>query len=513
MELDLDQIIRIARRWGIWLVVLTILGVLSGALLSFTRPVEYASTTTLLLLPVSGAEPRFGTDVNEALQSQTETYRYWAGTAPFLSEVATQLGLDPATGVQQLRAVTSTVGSQAVPTIDVTVSSTDAARATLWANTIAQTLISYIGRQEAVATGAGGNWVTLTIAEPAALPTAPVSPSRPLWAVLGGVFGFLIAASLILLIDRLRSSLPAMARRPTALPVLSVIDAIRPQSGGDVLVDANGGTEAGRGVGQLRSAVQILTATQGIRTLAVGSLRPGEGKSTVAANLAVALAEAGDRVILVDANMVAPSLGETFGGRTGRGLTSLMADPNLDLAEVVTSTNWANLMFIPSGPRLEESAIDRAAFRRTIAGIVPHADLVIYETSTLIGTPDRIRLDGLADGMLLVVGGDRTRIEALRSISSEKGLSGGNVVGVVIDRGVGGALVPILGGPAPTGLTLVASLQNPPTAPPPEPAPRLQPSLATHAEANGMIRTQRAVPVADPDSATPSGSARPEATA
>ncbi len=512
MELDLDRVIRIVRRWGIWLVAFTVLGVLSGALLSFTRPVEYASTSTLLLSPVSGAEPRFGYDVNQALQSQTQIYQYYAGTTPFLSEVAAQLGLDPATGVQQLRTVTSTVGSQAVSTIAITVTDTDAERTTLWANTIAQQLISYIGRQEALTAGSGGTWVSLTNPEPALVPGAPVSPSRPLWGVLGGMFGFLVAASAILLIERLRATLPEINRRPAALPVLSVLDTIRSYSGG-LLVDLKGGSEAARGVNQLRSAVQILTATQGIRSLAIGSLRPGEGKSTVAANLAVALAEAGDRVILVDANLVAPQLGETFGGRTARGLTSLMADPNLDLADVVTSTNWANLMFIPAGPRVEDDAIDRAAFRRTIAGIVPHADLVIFEVAHLTGTPEPLRLGANADGMLLVVGGERTRIEALRGISREKAVARGNVVGVVIDRGAGSVLSPIPGGSSPSGLTLIAS--HPRLPAPPDAIPRLQPAIANQAEANGMVRTQRAVPVVEQDAASAPSStgSRPEATA
>ncbi len=498
MEFDLDRVIRIVRRWGIWLVVLTVLGVLSGALLSFTRPVEYAATSTLLLSPVGGTEPRFGYDVNQALQSQTQIYQYYAGTTPFLSEAAAQLGLDPATGVQQLQAVTSTVSSQAVSTLGITVTDTDAERTTLWANTIARQLIDYIGRQEAPTTGAGGNWVTLTNPEPATVPGAPVSPNRPLWGILGGVFGFLVAASAILLIERLRATMPAITRRPAALPVLSVLDSIRAQgSGGGLLVDLNAGSEAARGVNQLRSAVQILTATQGIRTLAISSLRPGEGKSTVAANLAVALAEAGDRVILVDANLVAPRLGETFGGRTARGLTSLMADPDLDLADVVTSTNWANLMFIPAGPRIEEGAIDRAAFRRTIAGIVPHADIVLFEVASLSGTPEPLRLGTYADGMLLVVGGERTRIEALRGISRDKAVTSGNVVGVVIDRGASSAPTAIPGGTAATGLTLVTSQQSPPAQI--DATPRPQTAPADHAEANGMVRTQRAVPVADPD--------------
>lgn len=520
MELDLDRVIRIVRRWGVWLTALALVGVLSGILLSFTRPVEYASTTTLLLSPLSQTSPIYGFDANTGLQSQAEIYRYRLGTTPFLSQVAAQLGLDPTTGIGEIQAATSTVASQAVPTIDITVTSTDAARTTLWANTIAQTFVTYIGTAELTETGGAGTWVSVSIPQPAAQPSAPVSPRRPLWAVLGGVFGFLIAASAILVIEHLRSARLDVNRRPAALPVLSVIDALRPRStGGKLLAEEPGNSDTARGIAQLRSAVQILTATQGIRTLAVGSLRPGEGKSTVVANLAVALAEAGDRVILVDANLVSPGLDETFGGRTSRGLTSLMADPNLDLADVVTSTNWANLMFIPAGPRVDEATIDRAAFRRTIAGIVPHADLVIFEAPTLVGTPDRLRFGTYADGLLLVVGGEQTRIEALRSISSDRAVSGGNVVGIVIDRGAGTVITPITPtpppvSPNPTGLTLVGSSPQPAPALP-EATPRLQPAMSTRTEASGMVRTQRAVPISEQEEASLSrpGPDRPEATA
>lgn len=518
MELDLTRVIRIVRRWGVWLLALTLVGVLSGALLSFTRPVEYASTTTLLLNPFSATDPIFGYDVNQALHSQAETYRYYLGTTPFLDKVAAQLGLDPATGVQQLQARTSTVTSQSVPTIDITVTSTDAAQTALWANTIAQTFVTYIGAVEQTATGTGGNWVTLTIPEPAAVPGAPVSPSRPMWAILGGIFGFLVAATAILVLEQLRSTLPSIRRNPAALPVLSVIDSFRPRiATSNLLIEPYGESEAARGINQLRSAVQILTATRGIRTLAISSLRGGEGKSTVAANLAVALAEAGDRVILVDANLVAPRLGETFGGQASRGLTSLMTDPNLDLADVVTSTNWPNLMFIPAGPRIDERSIDRMAFRRTIAGIVPHADLVIYEAPSVIGTPEAIRLGTYADGMLLVVGGERTRIEALRSISSEKGVSDGNIVGVVIDRGAGTSRPPVVPDPRPTlaarGLTLIGSPHSV-SAVATAAGPPSQPLIAGEEEAAGVVRTRRAVAVSEQEEASPAASPpRPEATA
>ena len=517
MELDLNRVIRIVRRWGVWLVILTIVGALSGGLLSFTRPVEYAATTTLLLIPTS---PSFGVDVNQGLQTQTETYRYYLGTTPFLSEVATQLGLDPVGGVTQLQAATTTVTSQSVPTIGITVTLPDSARTTLWANTIADTFVRYIGGVEQTASGGAGSWVSVTIPEPATVPGSPVSPSRPLWTVLGGLFGFLVAATVILVIEHLRSGRTVAGRHPAALPVLAVIEALPPRpGGGSLLLEDRNESDATRGVSQLRSAVQILTAAQGIRTLGISSLQQGEGKSTVAASLAVALAEAGDRVILVDANLIAPRLGDAFGSRAARGLTSLMADPDLDLAEVVTATAWANLMFIPAGPRYDDQGLNRAAFRRAIAGIVPHADLVIFETPPLQGTPDRLQFGQSADGLLLVVGSERTRIEALRAISSAKVTTDGNVVGVVIDQGAGTARVPLSpsppeSGPAPDGLIPVGPSS---LATPLEIAPRLQPVMSAHANANGngMVRTQRAVAIPEADGTRPAQERpdEPEATA
>lgn len=460
MEFDLERLIRIVRRWGIWLAILAVIGASAGLLVSSTRPVDYAATSTLLLSPTG---PTFGFDVNEGLQNKAETYRFLLGTEPFLTTVIDDLGLDPATGVGQLQGAMSLGTSQAVPTIGITITGTDPARTAAWANGIADGFLSYVQLIEFSNTGGTAPWVGVSIPEPATVPTAPVSPSRPLWGALGGILGLLLAATAILVIENLRSAAPAIGRRRAALPVLAVIDAIPRRGTADSLaIDPGGATESGRGIAQLRAAVQILTATQGIRSLAIGSLRPGEGKSTVAANLAIALAEAGDRVILIDANLAAPRLSSTFGGRAARGLTSLMADPDLDLAAVVTSTTWPNLMVIPAGPRGDDSLIDRNAFRRTLAGIVPHADLVIFETPTLIGTPERLRFSSHADGLLLVVGGDRTRIEALRSVTEEKVVADGNVVGVVVDRGVGGVVPLTAGVAAPAGLTLIPS--TPPVA-------------------------------------------------
>ncbi len=513
MEFDLARLLRLARRWGIWVVLLAVLGGVAGYGLSTTRPIEYSSTTTLLV----DANPEFyGVDVNNGLQAQTTNLNYLLGTEPFRQQAAATIGLDPTTGPDQLAAAMTTVASVSVPTVSITITGTDPEQTTAWANGVAQAFLGFLD-ERAASLGAESGWTSVSIADPAIGPGMAVSPNRTMWALLGAILAGLLAVTVVLAIEHLRASSPGQ-RRPGALPVLAVLDAIRPRTpGGAPLADVDSGTDAARGVVQLRSAVQVMTATQGMRTLAISSLRPGEGKSTVAANLAVALAQGGDRVILIDANLDAPHLGEIFGGGARAGLSSLMADPAMDLADAVSGTSWPNLMFIPAGPRQDEGRMDRAAFRRVLAGVVPHADLVIYEAPALSGQNDRLRLAGMADGALLVVGGERTRIEALRAIANEKVSAGTNVVGVVIDRGVGQAHVPTPMidplQPFQPALTLV-------TRPTPDrPVPVRAGSNGTaHAGANGrahangngngshsaesvngLVRTARAVPIADPD--------------
>ena len=520
MEFDLARLLRLARRWGIWVVLLTILGGVAGYGLATTRPVEYASSSTLLL---TANQSLFGSDVNSGLQNQVDTFRYEIQTEAIRAQAAADLGLSPETGASELAAATTVVSSLSPPRVIITVTGTDPDRTTRWANGIAETYVGYVAERDAALPPAETSWASLRVSEPAAGPGAVVAPSRPMWALLGTILAGLFAVTVVLAIEHLRAAAPGQ-RRPGALPVLAVLETFRPRTpGGAALAEPDAGTEAGRSLVQLRSAVQVLTATQGIRTLAVSSLRPGEGKSTVAANLAVALAQGGDRVILVDANIDSPHLGEFFGGGARAGLSSLMADPMMDLADAVSGTSWPNLMFIGAGPRQDAARLDRSAFRRVLSGIVPHADLVIYETPALTGRDDRLRLAGMADGTLLVVGGERTRIEALRAIASEKVADGTNVVGIVIDRGVGAASAPPRPAEEPfqPALTLVT---RPVADPTPASIPGTVPSSAlvgangTHGAPTGrtlstgnghgqsepiggLVRTARAVPLADLDPA------------
>ncbi|HEV2526996.1 MAG TPA: CpsD/CapB family tyrosine-protein kinase [Thermomicrobiales bacterium] len=538
MEFDLARLLRLARRWGIVVVLLAILGGVAGYALSTTRPVEYASSATLL---VTANQSLFGTDVNSGLQTQAETFRYEIQTESFLSEAADALGLPPVTGVADLRAATTVVSNLSPPRVVITVTGTDPDQTTRWVNGIAGTYVGYVAERDAALPPEESSWAGLRFSEPAIEPGAVVAPSRPMWVLLGAILAGLLAVTVVLAIEQLRAAGSGL-RRPGALPVLAVLETIRSRTrGGAPLVDVNSGTDAARGVVQLRSAVQVLTATQGMRTLAISSLRPGEGKSTVAANLAVALAQSGDRVILIDANLDAPHLGEIFGGGARAGLSSLMADPGMDLADAVSGTNWPNLMFIPAGPRQDASRLDRSAFRRVLSGIVPHADLVIYEAPALAEQSDRLRLAGMADGALLVVGGERTRIEALRAISNQKVANVTNVVGVVIDRGVGVVHDP---GPAPEpgtqfqpALTLITRKSAQATNGPASPDQPLTASqtaspangataesgtgsssgrasvggdgeVAAQAESTGgLVRTARAVPIGDPETAPSSQNA------
>src|SRR5262249_52266059 len=100
----------------------------------------------------------------------------------------------------------------------------------------------------------------------------------------------------------------------------------------------------------LRTNLHFINIESRFKTIVITSHRPGEGKSTTAANLAMVLAQSGDRVILVDTDLRRPTLHQIVGSSNSFGLTGLLLTDAADPVVALARTNIKNLLFLASGP-------------------------------------------------------------------------------------------------------------------------------------------------------------------
>ncbi|ORI93343.1 CpsD/CapB family tyrosine-protein kinase [Leuconostoc mesenteroides] len=168
----------------------------------------------------------------------------------------------------------------------------------------------------------------------------------------------------------------------------------------------------------LRTNIEFASVAKGeIKTLLISSALPSEGKSTVTANLAVAYAQQGKKVLLVDADLRRPTVAVTFGlNKNASGLTNYLGDSEKEVGSIVHRTAMDNLNVMPSGPIPPNPAELLGSGRMTnlITQLKAHYDMIIFDVPPFLMVTDAQVLMTKMDGVVIVVNGGKTTKGALQ---------------------------------------------------------------------------------------------------
>ncbi|MDX1387988.1 MAG: CpsD/CapB family tyrosine-protein kinase, partial [Acidobacteriota bacterium] len=194
----------------------------------------------------------------------------------------------------------------------------------------------------------------------------------------------------------------------------------------------------------LRTAVLLAHPKRPPRHIVVTSARPEEGKSLLCTNLAVALAQLGKRVLLIDADLRRSRLHKVFDVPNDAGLSSFLSG-NAGLSEIVHETPIPNLAIMPSGPIPPNPSelLASRALEDLLTAIEDEepVDHVIFDASPVLTLADALVLSTAMDATILVVRAGRTSREAVRQACAQLRKSRGRVIGAVLN-----AVSPGLGG-------------------------------------------------------------------
>jgi len=260
------------------------------------------------------------------------------------------------------------------------------------------------------------------------------------FALQGAAIGLVLAFGAVLLIDHLDDKVRSMQEieEVTGKSALGMIGRIKSSEPRDVLVTAtrprSPSAEAYR---MLCSNIEFATAHAPIRTLVVTSSGPVEGKTTTAANLAVALAQAGKRVILVDTDLRRPTLHKLFGVSNRLGVSTALLQENLSgVASQIVETGVENLFLLPSGPLPPNPAdlLQSSQMVALVEELKTLADIVVFDSPPVLAVADATLLARLCDGALLVVLSDSTRTGVLKQAYERLHQSGARLMGTVLNR-------------------------------------------------------------------------------
>jgi capsular exopolysaccharide synthesis family protein len=275
----------------------------------------------------------------------------------------------------------------------------------------------------------------IAVVDAAKLPDRPSQPSLLINLVLamiaGGLGGIALAAALEQIDEAIGD--PGEAQEKLGLPLLGTLPRVK--SGGplDALEDPRSPlVEAYLAV---QANLELSTARGMPRSLAVTSTRPREGKSTTAIALAQSLARAHRKVVLVDADLRAPSVHSAFGVASASGVSNFLAGAdNLDVA--VHATDHEGLSVMPAGPQPPNAAdlLTGERLRVLVERLQASFDHVIVDSPPVIGLADAPLVASAVEAVIYVVEARSTQAGVVRNALNRLATAHANVLGTVLTK-------------------------------------------------------------------------------
>ena len=432
--------VRLSRAYVWVLIGCTILGALLMIAKTTRDPVLYSATASGLVRVGNATSAGEEQGNNQLAEDKANLYAFLVSKTPVAQEVVDELGLDVPPGAIAGRFSASVDAD--VNSLTVSAVGTTPEEARDLANAVVEAVV-------VVAEDIDGSSLTKIIPlEEAQLPGAPFTPDYERAAMKGAIGGLGIAYAFLIarrLIDR-RVRSAKHVEEATGAAVLGVIpkEEVLGRTHRGVRGDLGRAAEAFR---QLRTNLRFVDVDNEPRKIVVTSALPGEGKSTVSSNIARLVAQAGTKVLLIDADLRRPMIATTFEIDGAVGLTQALAG-DVDVKDVIVDSGMTNLSLLPAGriPPNPSELLGSLRMKQLIDELAEEY-LVILDAPPLLPVTDAGLLSAFCDGALLVQASGKTQIEQSQHCRRILDQVGSRLLGVVLNKApVKGANAIVYGG-------------------------------------------------------------------
>lgn len=439
--MELSRYVRVLRQRLWMIVVCPIVAAIAAGAVSYILPPVYEAHVSLYVRPaqpLGSVDPNTGAVTSDAV---LQTYAKWMIQRPVVDQVDSQLklGMRYEDLVQKIK-VTPQVNTLL---LDVAVQDTNAATASEIANQLVADFIDIVKQTQAQAAAGQSspaqNADNLYVTAPAVAPDVPVAPNKKLNVAIAFAAGLLLAVGLAFLLDYLDQSVKSdddLVERLGIIPLGHIAYAPGAKTKQGELVTLDVHSPSAEAFKALRTSVLFSTIDQQLKAMVITSAELGEGKSRTAANLAITLAQAGHRTLLIDADFRRPSQHRLFGKVRNVGLSNLILQ-DVPESEAITAVEQVpNLWLLPSGPTPPNpSELLGSAPMREIMSKLWHAyDYVIVDTPPVNAVTDASILAASANGTILIIEQGRTSYPALRHAKQQLDRVQANTIGAVINK-------------------------------------------------------------------------------
>ncbi len=401
--------------------------------------VNLVRDTQLMVLQVESEDPQLAMNLANAIptafsrqNAAVQTERYADSKANLTKEID---ALKEQIAAKQTEI--NAIGTASNPTQEA-----DLARSQTELTQLRQSLTYLLQSYENIRLAEAQSTSNIVVVEPATLPISPVRPRVVQNTLLGALLGLMLSIGLVFLIeyldDRIRS--PEQIDKVLKLPVVGLIAKMGNGYHGtgkrQLIALREPRSPVVEAFRSLRTNIQFAGVDQPIRTLLVTSAGPSEGKTTVAANLAVVMAQAGHKVALIDCDLRRPTLHTQFNQVNRAGLTDvILRDPG-QWSDLTLPSGVPNLSLLLSGllPPNPSELLGSKRMHQLVDYLHQCNDVVIIDAPPLLPVTDALVLAPLTDGVLMVVDFGGTRIGEAIQGKAQLDQSGARILGVVMNK-------------------------------------------------------------------------------
>lgn len=442
--LTLADYLRVARVHWKGIVAFTVVSTLIAFGWAALQPRIYASESTGIVVTGGADNLSLSLAGDNLAKSKAKNYKSVASSRLIADRVKATTGLDTSADAL-LGSVTISVPSDTAE-IRVSAESTSPETAQRVADAWVLGLAEQVAEIEGPSAGdAAAPPVRIIALGKAVLPTAPVSPNVRLILAAGALVGLLLGVAYALVRNHLDRRLrrPADIERLFGVPVIGTLPIDHRLDDRSKVLDgrAHGAADAGYGshampeaLRELRTNLQFIDVDNPPRIIVVTSSVPSEGKSTVAANLAVTMAAAGENVVVVDGDLRRPTVVDVFQLVPGAGVTDVLSG-HAELEDVIQP--WGvmpNLFVLGSGriPPNPSELLGSQAMRNMLQTLANDATVII-DAPPLLPVTDAAVLSRVADGAIVVVRAGKTTQDELGKSLGNLNRAKGHILGTILN--------------------------------------------------------------------------------
>lgn len=439
--MELTRYLRVLRQRLWMIVVCPVVAALAAGIVSFVLPPVYESHVLIYVKPaqpIGISDPTVGSLTSDQV---LRTYANWMTERPILDQVDSQLALG--LRYEDLLKKINVTPQPNTLLLDVAVQDTNPAVARDIGNQLVVDFIQTV-RQTQAQTQASQPSSTqsqdnLVVTAPAVLPDKPVSPNKTLNVAIAFAAGLLLALGLAFLLDYLDQSIKGdddLIERLGLIPIGHIACTASGNGKHSELVALDPHSTSSEAFKALRTSVVFSTIDQQLKAIVVTSAELGEGKSRTAANLAIALAQAGHKTLLIDADFRRPSLHHLFGKVRNIGLSNLIIEDATEAQAITQVESVPQLWLLPSGPTPPNPSelLGSARLQELMSKLWTQFSYVIVDTPPVNAVTDASILAASANATILIVEQGRTTWPALTHAKHVLDRVGAHTIGVVINK-------------------------------------------------------------------------------